>query len=432
MLTAYKILFRFIVMGLLSTSPLSAAIIGTNVPALPISQSCIDSLPDQTRRSWTDYLARSKVFSFADRKFFDDEARLNGITNTISPPPARGSGRISLDNPPAWYSSDDARRIAQIIVSFQTPAGGWSKNLDMTHHRRAPGELFAHGNASSFVTPADLDKPSDPSWNYVGTFDNGATFTQLRFLAKVIAASSGKENDAYQKSFLRGLDYIFAAQFPNGGWPQIWPLQGGYHDCVTFNDGAMTGILGLLLDVSAARDEFSFVPKLIRQKSMDALQRGIHCILATQVVSASKRSAWCQQYDAITLAPASARNYEMPSLSSGESAGVMLFLMRIPNADSNIIAAVHSAAAWFESTAIRDKAYRRTDSNDGRHLVDSPGSDPLWARYYGINDNRPIFGDRDKSIHDTVEEISRERRDGYAWFTDAPQNALKQYMRWKK
>ena len=430
--TTYKLLFLFM-LGLLSAPPVSAAIIGTNVPAQMLSQSRVDSLPHQMRAEWSAYLARSKTNSFSDRKFFADEMRRNGITNTVTPPPTRrGAGRIPLNNSRSWYAGDEARRIAQIIVSFQTPAGGWSKNLDMTHHLRAPGELFAHGNASRFATPTDLDLPNDASWNYVGTFDNGGTITQLRFLAKVIAESAGNEREACQKSFLRGLDYIFASQFPNGGWPQVWPLQGGYHDCVTFNDGAMTGILGLLLDVSEAKDEFTFVPKPIRQRSADALQRGIACILATQLTSNNKRTAWCQQYDALSLTPASARNYEMPSLSSGESAGVLLFLMRIPDADTNITAAIHSAAAWLESAAIRDKAYRRTETNDGRHLVDSPGSDPLWSRYYEIGSNRPIFGDRDKSIHDTVEEISRERRDGYAWFTDAPENVLKRYASWKK
>ncbi len=429
--SAHNLLLQF-ALGVLTASSAFAAIIGTNVPALPLSQARVDSLPEQSRADWTHYLARSKTNSLADRRFFADELQRNGITNVISPLPARSSGRIPLNNPSAWFASDDARRIAQIIVSFQTPAGGWSKNLDITHHRRAPGELFAHGNASRFATPTDLDLPHDPSWNYVGTFDNGATITQLRFLAKVISAAGTNDITAFQKTFLRGLDYIFASQFPNGGWPQVWPMQGGYHDCVTLNDGAMTGILGLLLDVSEARDGFTLVPKPIQQKSADALQRGIACILATQVVTAHKRTAWCQQYDALKLAPASARNYEMPSLSSGESAGVMVFLMRLPKTDTNITTAIHSAAAWFESTIIRDKAYHRTDANDGPHLVDSPGSDPLWARYYEIGSNRPLFGERDKSIHDTVEEISRERRIGYAWFTDAPQNALKRYTKWKK
>jgi PelA/Pel-15E family pectate lyase len=34
--------------------------------------------------------------------------------------------------------------------------------------------------------------------------------------------------------------YLLAAQFPNGGWPQVWPLEGGYHDAVTFNDNAVS------------------------------------------------------------------------------------------------------------------------------------------------------------------------------------------------
>jgi len=143
-----------------------------------------------------------------------------------------------------------------------------------------------------------------------------------------------------------------------------------------------------------------------------------------------KRTVWCQQYDVLTLQPTSARNYEMPSLSSGESAGVMMFLMRLPSPDSNVVAAVRAAAEWFKRTEIRDKEYRRTD--EGRKLVAAPGSGPLWSRYYELGSHRPIFGDRDKSIHDTVNEISRERRDGYAWFTDSPEAALKRFAEWNK
>jgi PelA/Pel-15E family pectate lyase len=106
----------------------------------------------------------------------------------------------------------------------------------------------------------------------------------------------------------------------------------------------------------------------------------------------------------------------------------MLFLMRRPNPDSNTVAAVRAAAEWFKKVAIHDKAYSRTD--DGRNLIDAPGAGPLWSRYYSPADHQPIFGDRDKTIHDTVSEISRERRDGYAWFTDAPESALKQFERW--
>jgi len=54
----------------------------------------------------------------------------------------------------------------------------------------------------------------------------------------------------------------------------------------------------------------------------------------------------------------------------------------------------------------------------------------LWARYYDIATDRPLFGDRDQSIHDDVNEISRERRDGYAWFNRAPLRALARYRQW--
>jgi PelA/Pel-15E family pectate lyase len=48
-----------------------------------------------------------------------------------------------------------------------------------------------------------------------------------------------------------------------------------------------------------------------------------------------------------------------------------------------------------------------------------------------LGTDRPIFGDRDKTIHDDVMEISKERRKGYSWFGDKPSRALQEYHRWK-
>jgi PelA/Pel-15E family pectate lyase len=108
----------------------------------------------------------------------------------------------------------------------------------------------------------------------------------------------------------------------------------------------------------------------------------------------------------------------------------MMFLMRLPSSDSNVVATVRAAAEWFKRTEIRDKTYRRTD--DGRRLVDAPGSGPIWSRYYELDSNRLIFGGRDKSFRDTENEISRERRDGYARFIDSPETALESFADWNK
>jgi PelA/Pel-15E family pectate lyase len=221
---------------------------------------------------------------------------------------------------------------------------------------------------------------------------------------------------------------VFAAQFPNGGWPQVWPLQGGYHDVITINDDAVLNVLELLRDVAAGQDEFAFVPAEIRARAAASLQRGMDCVLAAQIVVNGRRTVWCQQHDALTLQPASARNYEMPSEVSSESATLVLFLMQLPEPDSNVVAAVHAACAWFEKTKIEGNAYKMVEGR-GRELINAPGS-TVWARYYEIGTDRPIFGDRDKSIHDDVSEISLERRNGYGWFRDTPKRVLEHFKSW--
>ncbi|TAK98536.1 MAG: pectate lyase [Verrucomicrobia bacterium] len=425
--TLPALLFLFVALSLVQ---LHAAVIGTNTPAEPLTTERIATLPAKEQKAWLEYLRHSEQQMKADQAELHSEMRTQHVSETILPPGSRGTRSIPLNRRAAWYASDEARHIADIVVSFQTPAGGWSKNLDLSQHPRAAAESFAPDNSSRWTNAPDNDIPHDIRWSYVGTFDNDATTTELRFLAKV-AAANPKQAASYRAAFLRGLDYILAAQFPNGGWPQVWPLQGGYHDAITYNDGAMTDIMNLLREVSDAKGDFNFVPRTVRKKADASLQRGIDCILATQVVVDGHRTAWAQQHDALTLQPTSARNYEMPSLSAAESAGVAMFLMNLPKPSREVVAAVHSACAWFEKTKMTDLAYRFT-GEQGRMLVAAPGNGPLWPRYAEIGSDRPLFGDRDKSIHDTVDEISKERRNGYAWFNDTPQRALDRYTTWKK
>ena len=112
--------------------------------------------------------------------------------------------------------------------------------MSMDEDLRLPGQPYAADNVSKFPGVDDFDKPKDPKWNYVGTLDNDATNTQLRFLVLVSGQTPGADGDAYRASFLKGVRYLLAAQFPNGGWPQVWPLEGGYHDAITFNDNAVS------------------------------------------------------------------------------------------------------------------------------------------------------------------------------------------------
>jgi pimeloyl-ACP methyl ester carboxylesterase len=56
----------------------------------------------------------------------------------------------------------------------------------------------------------------------------------------------------------------------------------------------------------------------------------------------------------------------------------------------------------------------------------------MWARLSELGTDKPIFGDRDRTIHYDVSELSDERRAGYTWYGEWPAGVLKKYQTWRK
>jgi len=57
---------------------------------------------------------------------------------------------------------------------------------------------------------------------------------------------------------------------------------------------------------------------------------------------------------------------------------------------------------------------------------------PLWARFYEIGTNKPLFADRDGVAKYDLEDIGYERRNGYAWYGTWPAKLLSdEYPAWK-
>ena len=219
------------------------------------------------------------------------------------------------------------------------------------------------------------------------------------------------------------LDYLLAAQFPNGCWPQGYPLQGSYHDAATFNDDATVNVLRVLRD--AAGGVPAFVPAATRARAGDAEARGIACVLDAQVRVGGVLTAWGQQHDPLTLAPTSARSYELTSLTGLESAGIVEYLMSVPSPSARVVTAVHAAAEWFRARAMTGFVY------EGYEVAPRAGAGPIWARMYEIGTERPIFANRDGVKLYDFDRLT-DRRRGYAWYTTEPASMLQDYDRWAR
>jgi PelA/Pel-15E family pectate lyase len=321
------------------------------------------------------------------------------------------------------YKPTELTNIGDNILLFQKTNGGWPKNYD----------IFA------ILTPSQKDSVAGAKDILNTTYDNGSTYTQIAALATVYAATT---TEKYKAGALKGLDFILASQYRNGGWPQYYPLESGYSRCITYNDGVFEGIMELLKDIKDRAPQYAFIDDGRRKKLAAAYEEGMVCILKTQINDAGKPTAWCQQYDEVSLQPAWARKFEPPSICNRESAGLVTFLMSIDHPKKEIMEAVDNAVAWFRDSRIYNTRVQTIPaprmvtpfriSVTDRVVVTDSTAPPIWTRYYELKTHRPIFCNRDSKIVYSLAEVLRERRDGYGWYTYDPQQVLNAYPEWKK
>lgn len=301
-----------------------------------------------------------------------------------------------------WFRGEEARRIAENILSWQTPEGGWPL-MNTTNE------------------PWAGDPASVGPWGRRGTFI-GATTNELRFLARAYRVT---QVAMYRAAVLAGLEYIAAAQTSTGGWPKSFPVVGeSYHHHITFNDGASIAVLRLLQEISTSPD-FGFLDTERKAEVDQVLARGVACILQCQIVVEGRRTAWCQQHDEETYEPRSARAFEPAAISAQESVDIVKFLMSVPHPSPEVRQAITAAVEWFETVkivghewvSVPDPSFvlRKID-----RVVRPKDGTVMWARFYEIGSNRPLFVGRDGVKRYTLAEIDQERRTGYAWYGDWP------------
>jgi PelA/Pel-15E family pectate lyase len=331
---------------------------------------------------------------------------------------------IAITAPATQTTQPAADPIAENMLLYQRANGGWPKHFQgdkKVDYKRILTADEKNELLSGYASGMDA------------TIDNEATTKEIRYLAKAYKQTNNKN---YLRAADRGVEYLLNAQYANGGWPQFFPNFSSYRSQVTYNDNAMVNALNVLYDVVHKQNGLDVINEVYVNRSVDAIVRGVQCILKTQLKQNGRLTAWCAQYNAKTLEPEMARKFELVSISGQESVGIVRFLMRINKPSPAVIESVNAAIEWFEKVKIPGYKYVDIEapgekSGKDRVLVpDSAGM--VWARFYDVDTNEPFFAGRDSKRHKSLAEVENERRIGYAWYGTWPLKLLnREYAEWK-
>ena len=104
--------------------------------------------------------------------------------------------------------------------------------------------------------------------------------------------------------------------------------------------------------------------------------------------------------------------------------------MSIDNPSPEIIDAISSAVTWFNQvkiTGIRVHDFKDASLPKGvdRKIITDPNAPPIWARYYEIGTNRPMFIEKG-IVKYKLSELSHNKRIDHLWIGGRwPDNLLK-------
>jgi PelA/Pel-15E family pectate lyase len=306
---------------------------------------------------------------------------------------------------------------SESILIWQRSNGGWGK---------AVPDLSSYSIAQ---TDAEKATAASTKNNTDTTIDNGHVTTELRWLLEDYKSTN---NPNYLIAAEKAIDFLFTAQYANGGWPQYYPDKSGYRHQITYNDDAIVKVMNVMWDISKSKNNLELVNPSYKSKAVTAFNKGIDIILKTQITSPTgKKTAWCAQHDEVTLLPALARAYELPSISGSESVGITRTLMLVEQPSAEVKQAVKDAVEWFNSAKLFDIKTQATTNPADVMVVSSPGA-ILWARFYDLNTGLPFFCGRDGIKKNTLAEIEIERRTGYSWYGTWPSGLIgTEYTAWK-
>ena len=298
-------------------------------------------------------------------------------TGWVQPP---GTPSVGLAYLNAYEATGDHRYLkaatetAHALANTQLESGGWDYRIE-----------FGPRERKSYAYRADDAKGK----RNTSTLDDNNSQEAIRLLMRVDRAL-GFDDALVHNAAQYALESLLRVQYPNGAWPQrfseppdpqrfpvkkanypkMWSRKfpkSDYRGYYTFNDNSIADVIDVLLEAAVVYDEPSYKA---------AAAKGGDFILLAQMPD--PQPAWAQQYNA-DMEPAWARRFEPPSISGGESFGVMAALIQLyrHTGDKKYLEPIPRALAYLRSS-------RRPDGK--------------MARFYELQTNRPLYFDKEYNL----------------------------------
>ncbi|MFN7933059.1 MAG: pectate lyase [Bryobacteraceae bacterium] len=304
-----------------------------------------------------------------------------------------GTPRVGMAYLEAFDATGDrffleaARSVGHMLVRGQLCSGGWDYYTEFEPAERKRFPYRADNNCS----------PAEPKGKPVTNLDDNVTQACTRLIMRIDKALNFSDK-AIHEAALFALDSLVKAQYPVGAWPQRfsefpdpakfpvkkasypdtwsrkWPGE-NYQSHYTFNDNSIADAIDTMLEAARIYHE-------PRYKA--SAEKGGQFILLAQMPD--PQPAWAQQYD-LDMHPAWARVFEPPSVTGGESQGIMRMLMVLyrETGDRKYLEPIPRAMAYLKKSLLPPPA----KPSEVRRRVGL--TTPTLARFYELQTNRPLY-----------------------------------------
>jgi PelA/Pel-15E family pectate lyase len=249
----------------------------------------------------------------------------------LQPPGTPSVGHVLLD---AFLATGDAfylgaaGEVAGALMTAQHPSGGWNYVYDFAGERSL-AEWYASVAQSAWRLEEFHIHPDN------ATFDDACSAEATQFLLRLQLT---RPEPALEAALHRALGFVRRSQYPNGGWPQRYPLQPDYTSFVTFNDDVLGENMKTLLMAHAAWGD----PHALQQ-----LRAAMASVVQTQ--QPLPQPGWGLQHD-LEGRPAAGRSFEPAAFATHTTAANISLLLTFHELTGNpeFSQRVPEALDWLE------------------------------------------------------------------------------------